>query len=166
MRWPKSFDGAPKGVEDGVDEAGSPDPNQKIEHLMRKQIRTVLIVASVIFVGLLILGRIATVGEKASRDSFNSTDAQFQNGVRNACITDRKSEQTNAQGLMLKYTLLAQKAGYEKDQDAAEHWIALGLAAIKEQDRASARIDPKIIDKPPPVGCGPPITSASQLHHN
>lgn len=151
-----------------IDTPSTPDvprhTSDDVRAVLRSQNRKVALLA----VPLLILGgltvRYSVQSSASSSDSFNATSSQLANNARSACITERRSAQSDAIGRATIAGLRAQIAAFIADDDAeALRQVGLVEQAAEDFTAASESLLPETVDEEPPLGCGPPILSLEDL---
>jgi uncharacterized membrane protein len=106
----------------------------------------------------------AAGGRTASRDSYSATAVQLANNDRNSCITERRNAELDAIRQGIFAGLKAQKAGLlEEDAVELAKQVALFDGADADALAASTSLAPKVLNSPPPLGCGPPIVTVSDI---
>lgn len=108
---------------------------------------------------------------KATRDTLN---LQIQTNLRNACITERRTNESRASGeeddARTVITVLMNENAIPPEVVAVFESIygeTFNLSsqyqrvtvAIKARKDATASLDAKVLNQPPPAGCGPPAQS-------
>lgn len=136
--------------------------------LIRRTITLVTVGTLTIIIGLVVLGAIANSARVASRSSEDTTKIAFAGQARSACITDRRSIQSDELGQMQVHTLRALDAAFvSNDDELVQEEVAAGLAAADRWEDATATLDPDVLNLPPEDGgCGPPITSPGQIEND
>lgn len=154
------------------------DPARASAGDVRKIQRQNLVVTIVGFSFIIILAAVAGVyfgpkitGTKAGVDFQSATNA------RSACLTERRSAQDAARtdldeaqtvvGALMNpaalpadvYAQLAQVYGADFTLQVQ---YARAISAIKAGQAAKHALEPQVVNQPPPVGCGPPITSTKE----
>lgn len=140
---------------------------QEARRSTRTTMWTVAIGVPLLTVAVVLSVWFAASAREASRDSFNATAVQLATQERNACITERRTEQIAAQGeesAALGRALIA--AFIADDTDLALAEAVRFEAAADRQDDAAASLSPDVVDEPPPLGCGPPILTIDDLKEN
>lgn len=110
-------------------------------------------------------------GVQATKDSIN---LQILTNIRSACITDRRTAESRAQGelddartviqvLMNQASLppdvVAAFAATYDDSFTVTAQYRRVTEAIKTRREATSSLDPSVLNQPPPIGCGPPAGS-------
>lgn len=142
-----------------------PTPSaEQVRQIMRRQ-NIKLGLAAVL---LAVVGGVGIYYSAASRaasdDSYNATAVQLADNERGGCITERRNAELDAIGRALVAGLRAQVAALVND-DTAEALVQVRLfdQAAKDRDAAADALSPDVLNQPPPVGCGPVITSVERL---
>ncbi len=101
----------------------------------------------------------------ASEDSFNATSVQLANSARNACISDRRTDQDKAIGRIVIASNRALVAGAVRDDDTeAFRQVDLLEEAIGDWEIATEALRTEVVDLDPSLGgCGAPILSLKDL---
>lgn len=133
------------------------------QRLLRLNIRLLAAASVVIVIGLLILGVIANSSRLTGEDNRNATETAFANQARSACITQRRSIQFDHLGGMQVHTLRALAALADDDDETFLREVAAGLDEAAGWEAAVETLSADVLDEPPPVGCGPPVTNLEQL---
>lgn len=136
---------------------------EAIKAMFRRQNWHLAGFVAIVLAGLLTLGVIANASRTAAEGSSLSANATFATQVRSACITDLRSAENDAIGDMLEATLRALAANATGDDTLAAEQIAVGLEAADRRTLVADLLEPDVLNQSPPVGCGPPITSADLL---
>lgn len=139
------------------------DENFDIRSIFRRQVYGLISFFAVVVVGLIILGIIANSGRVASQDNATASEATFASQERSNCLTTLRSQQFDHQGRMVVETLRALAALSVNDSAGLGLHVAAGLEAAEEWERATQSLEPDNLDREPPFGCGPPITSEDQI---
>lgn len=136
--------------------------------LLRRNVYLLAALGLLMLVGFAVLGVIANAGRLAGEDSLTATKAQFAGQARSACITERRSIQSEESGRMQVHTLRALDAAFVSEDDAAVvAEVAAGLEAAERWEAATATLEPAVLDLPRSQGgCGPAVTSAEQLNED
>jgi hypothetical protein len=116
---------------------------------------------------VLLVNRTVNLGE----DQATSTEVSFAQNARNSCLSDRRSAQSEAQGELVTHVgralsalsaELGKPVAGSEDIDYATEIMAI-ITASEEVEKASAALSPEIINRPTPIGCGPPILDEDDL---
>jgi hypothetical protein len=135
----------------------------ELRRLFVRQMGVVAALVVVAIVAITVVGWIAYRGRVSAEDSFTATRAQFATQVRGQCLQDRRTAESAAQGAQ-QDAIIGALIALKNDDDAEfARQVADGQRATEARKRAAHNLDPDVIVQPPPVGCGPPVTSTSTL---
>lgn len=124
-----------------------------------QNIRVTGLAAILVVFGLLTVWFSAS-SRAASEDSFNATEVAFDVQAREDCILQRRNLELEATGDAVAALGRAQIAGFFSDDDAEVRRQSDAFEeALERLDAAQVSLTPNNLDRPPPLGCGPPITS-------
>lgn len=139
-------------------------PADEVRAWMRSQnikgaIGLVLVMALVAFTAYLASG-----GRAASRDNLNNTRLSLANNARNDCIQKRRNDQAEAIGRETLAAHRAQRAGLlQHDEAEAARQAAIVELNAEAWEVATKSLSREVLNQPPPLGCGPPITTLADV---
>lgn len=145
-----------------------PPPSAEEWHERTKAMnrRTLMYAAALVVVLVFsVWALVYTAGAKAaSVDSNNSTKVGLANNTRNGCITERRNAQADALGRLTIEANDAEASGLlDEDEAAAREHRRLYDAWVVKWLEATRALSPDVLDKPPPLGCGPVISSLEDI---
>jgi hypothetical protein len=140
---------------------------EDVRRLNRRHNWMTLVIAAPLFVLAAIATWAAIDGRQASEGGTDAVEAVLADNGRGACITERRNEELAAIGDELTALGRAQIAYFiEQDGDRARREVEKFEEAEARRVQAVAALSEDVIDLPPPVGCGPPVTTELDLPDN